>query len=82
MKTYRDRMSPGTSFPMSARPSIRPNHIDGPMLTFRDGQMHWLTIWERILFRLGRIDAASLERKLRPNLMKAIGCYGNEDRAR
>ncbi len=72
MKTYRDHLSKGISFPLSSRPSISPNHIDGPMLTFRDGQMHWLTIWERILFRFGYIDAESLERKLRPNLMKAI----------
>ncbi len=76
MRTYMDHLSEGHSFPLSNRPSINPNHIDGPMLTFRDGQMHWLTPWERVLYRFGRIDAESLERKLRPNLMRVLNEIG------
>lgn len=68
MQTYSDRGHPGVGYPISARPSIQPNHIDGPMLVFRDGQLHWLTIWERIQFALGLTDAEKLERKRRPNL--------------
>ena len=54
-------------------PSIQANHIDGPLLHFSDGQLHWLTPWERILFALGLTDAEKLERKRRPNLCKAYG---------
>lgn len=52
------------------KPNINANHIDGPLLTFSDGQMHWLTIWERILFAIGLTDAEKLEQKRRPNLVK------------
>jgi hypothetical protein len=69
MRTYSDTGHPGVGFPIDSRPSIQPNHIDGPLLTFRDGQMHWLTPWERVLFALGMTDAEKLERKRRPNLM-------------
>ncbi len=72
MKTYVDRIPEGHGFPISARPSIKRNHIDGPLLTFRDGQMHWLTTWERILLALGATDAEKLERKHRPNLMRVV----------
>lgn len=70
MKTYSDSVPAGVSFPISSRPHINRRHIDGPLLTFRDGQMHWLTMWERILLALGLMDAEKLELKLRPNLMK------------
>jgi hypothetical protein len=43
-------------------------HIDGPLLTFRDGQMHWLTLRERFRVWMGWEDALSLERRLRPDL--------------
>lgn len=75
MKTYSDGPPPlglQPSFPRTARPEIRPNHIDGPLLVFRDGQLHWLTYWERLLVALGQADAESLERKHRPNLMKLL----------
>lgn len=54
--------------PADRRPSIMPNHIDGPLLHFSDGQMHWLSVWERILFRFEWTDPGSLQRKLRPRL--------------
>jgi hypothetical protein len=62
----------GISFPRNAKPSIQPNHIDGPLLHFSDGQLHWLTPWERFLLWLGKTDAATLQRKLRPNLTRLM----------
>ena len=44
-------------------PNIHWKHIDGPLLVMRDGQMHWLTLWERLCCALGWHDARSLERK-------------------
>jgi hypothetical protein len=73
LQTYSDQPHPGVSWPKSNRPSIVPNHIDGPLLTFRDGQMHWLTPWERIQFFFGLTDAEKLERKRRPNLTRLYG---------
>jgi len=63
----------GVGFPASNRPGLIMKHIDGPLLTFRDGQMHWLTLWERLMVALGLADAESIERKRRPNLMKVVG---------
>lgn len=74
MKTYSDEphihQRMGVSFPIVRRPHINRRHVDGPLLIFRDGQMHWLTLGERLLLALGLIDAERLELKLRPNLMK------------
>lgn len=47
-------------------PVIVPNHVDGPYVVFSDGQMHWLTISERIRLILGYITAEDLQRKYRP----------------
>jgi hypothetical protein len=55
-------------YPSSSRPRLTMKHIDGPFLTFRDGQMHWLTICERFRVWLKWDDALSLEQKLRPDL--------------
>lgn len=71
MKTYSDHPHLGVDYPCCSRATIRPNHIDGPLLVFRDGQMHWLTVWERILFALGFTDAERIERKRRPNLVRS-----------
>jgi hypothetical protein len=68
MKTYWDDPPLGVSYPADARPSINANHIDGPLLVFRDGQMHWLNLWERLLLHFGWVDAEKLEKKLRPHL--------------
>lgn len=53
-------------------PSIVANHIDGPLLYFSDGQLHWLTLWERALFAFGLTDATRLQKKLRPRLSAEI----------
>lgn len=55
-------------YPADARPSINRKHIDGPLLYMRNGEIHWLTPWERILLWFGRTDALALERKHRPHL--------------
>jgi len=73
MKTYSDSSGLHTGFPASARPSIQDNHIDGPLLYFRDGQLHWLTWRERVQYALGLTNAEKLERKHRPNLMRILG---------
>ena len=50
-------------YPLDARPSFQWKHIDGPMLCARNGEMHWLTIRERLSVCLGRDDELSLEAK-------------------
>lgn len=50
-------------YPETARPHIKRHHIDGPVLCLRDGRMHWLTLWERVLLALNKTDALTLERK-------------------
>lgn len=54
--------------PETNRPSINWKHIDGPLLYFRNGQLHWLSYRERLRCWLGWDDAASLEKKLRQDL--------------
>lgn len=51
------------SYPKDSRPHINRHHIDGPLLCLRDGRMHWLTLWERLLLALNKTDALALERK-------------------
>lgn len=70
------QLSPDGGFhgwPESSRPSIQPNHIDGPLAHFRNGELHWLTIWERILFAFGLVNAEAIERKYRPELQYIAG---------
>lgn len=72
MRTYTDIPPTGVSFYLGNQPHIVAKHIDGPMLIFRDGQLHWLTSWERILFALGLTNAEKIERKRRPRLVQLI----------
>ncbi len=68
---YRYQQAPGGAvigWHKDARPSINRKHIDGPLLFMRNGEMHWLTLWERLLLWLGKTDALALERKHRPHL--------------
>src|SRR6266566_2772360 len=79
MKTYSDR----TEYSHGAiqwnnsgylpAPGLQPNHEDGPLLYFSDGQLHWLNLWERLKLALGLTDAELLQWKRRPNLSKAFG---------
>lgn len=62
---YEYEPAPGGGFigyPQNARPHIRAN-IDGPLLVMRTGELHYLTLWERVLLALGRTDTLALERK-------------------
>lgn len=63
----------GIAVPSTAKPHIQADHIDGPLLVMRSGELHWLTLWERFQFMLGRADAFSLERKHRPLLPGLFG---------
>lgn len=47
----------------TSKPTINVNHIDGPVLWMRNGELHWLTLWERLLLWIGKTDAEKLERK-------------------
>lgn len=51
------------SYQNTARPHIKRNHVDGPMLSLRDGRVHFLSFWERLLLALNKTDALALERK-------------------
>lgn len=53
----------GVAYQPHAKPFINPKHIDGPMLCMRTGEVHWLTLWERIQLRFGWTDPVRLERK-------------------
>lgn len=77
MKLFSDdpRSLCGVSFPANSKPSIKRRHIDGPLLTFSDGQMHFLGPWQRIQLALGFTDADKLQRKLRPNLTRILDSY-------
>lgn len=55
-------------WPTANRPEIIWDQIDGPLLHFRNGELHWLTAWERFRCWLGLDDAFTLERKHRPVL--------------
>jgi hypothetical protein len=65
---YFDGPLNGLSFPIDSRPSIKWRHIDGPLLTFSDGQMHWLTLRERVRVCLGLEDEHTLQANHRPRL--------------
>jgi hypothetical protein len=72
MKLYSDTISPNVSFPLDSRPHLNMRHIDGPLIHFSDCQLHWLTLWQRFLVAIGRHDAESLQRKLRPKLARLL----------
>lgn len=56
------------SFPATAWPHIQWNHIDGPLLVMRNGELHWLTWRERFMFWLGWLTVEEVEEKYRPEL--------------
>jgi hypothetical protein len=58
----------GIGYHKDARPYIKWEHIDGPLLVYSDGQMHWLTLWERFRCWLGKDDAESIQAKRRDDL--------------
>lgn len=58
----------GVGWPADNQPYVKWKHIDGPLLVYSDGQMHWLTWRERFRCWMGRDDAESIQRKRRPDL--------------
>jgi hypothetical protein len=62
--------SHGVGWPSDSEPHVKWKHIDGPLLVYSDGQMHWLTLWERLCCWLGKADAFSIEKKRRPELRR------------
>ena len=69
----------GIGYHRDSRPEINWKHIDGPLLYYRDGQLHWLTLWERFCCWLGLDDAESIELKRRPDLDGAYPCTCHPD---
>lgn len=65
----------GTMVGSIGRPTLIANHIDGPVIHFTDGQMHWLGFLDRIKLWLGFVDADQLQRKLRPRLTAELEVY-------
>lgn len=57
-------------FNPDAEPEICWKHIDGPMLVMRNGQLHWLTPWERLRCWMGYDNAFTLERKYAPDFVQ------------
>ena len=53
----------GISYPADAKPRIKWDHVDGPLLTCHDGTPHWLTMWERLLYRAGYLTIEELDRR-------------------
>lgn len=51
-------------------PSIQWNHIDGPLLHMRSGEIHWLTLWERLRVWFDLDNAYTLEKKYSPEFVK------------
>jgi hypothetical protein len=47
-------------------PRIQMNHADGPLLIQSNGELHWLTFWERVALFFGKTDAEALDKKHAP----------------
>ena len=62
----------GVGYRENTLPWIQWKHIDGPLLYYSDGQLHWLTLWERLRFWIGRDNAESIQTRRRPDLEKGI----------
>lgn len=69
----------GIGYPADSQPHIVWGHIDGPLLYFRDGRLHWLTLWERFRCWLKLDDAYSIEAKRRPDLPALIKTSRNDE---
>lgn len=47
--------------PYRDEPRIVRSHIDGPYLSALDGRILWLSLWERLLTKVGIWDAWDIE---------------------
>lgn len=73
--TISELLAQGIEFNGYSAPGIVETHIDGPLLYFSDGQIHWLTIPERIQLWFGLTNAEKLQCKLRPRLVASLEVY-------
>lgn len=48
-----------------AGPTIQLDHVDGPLLTCSDGTLHWLTLLERLMLRIGATSVERLDAQYR-----------------
>lgn len=55
----------GVGYHKDARPYVKWDHIDGPLLICRDGQLHWLTWRERIWAWWTSAEAEAIEKRVR-----------------
>lgn len=76
MRDFIDEPNSNISWQRVEEPVFILDHIDGPVIHFSDGQMHWLTLCERWRVWRGQETAASLQKKLRPNLTLLIRLGG------
>lgn len=53
----------GVGYPEAAETFIQWEHVDGPLMYLRNGQLHWLTWRERLGLWFGLTDVASIEMK-------------------
>lgn len=64
---YTYQRTPGggwAGYPTNFQPAkVNWKHIDGPLLYLTNGQLHWLTYWERIQLFFGRTDVHELDMK-------------------
>jgi hypothetical protein len=42
-------------------------YVDGPFLIMRNGEAHYLTLWERFILAIGWTDVFALEKRRRTN---------------
>ena len=42
-------------------PELQMNHVDGPLLITRFGEPHWLSLFDRLMLKLGWTNAVKLE---------------------
>lgn len=62
---YRKTAGGFVGYPATFQPAtINWKHIDGPLMHLSNGQLHWLTYWERIQLLFGSIDIHELDMKL------------------
>lgn len=52
----------GVWYEPGSRPSLKRNHVDGPMLSMRDGRVRFISRWQRLLLALGLTNELKLER--------------------
>lgn len=65
-KSYQGNLLSAVTFPKEGErePYIDWLHPDGPLLTCRNGELHWLSYFERFKIRFGYLTIYDLEHKV------------------